>query len=131
MPAGRPTIYDPAMCETAVEYLAQGHSPTALAGRLGVARTTVYRWVEEHEEFRDAVKTGEALGAQWWEDRLKAIATGEDGNAAAAIFGLKNRARHDWRDTMRQEHTGANGGPIKSEVSASERLAEFLASRSS
>ena len=115
MPGGRPTSYDPAFCEQAVEFIGQGYSTTAFAGHIGVGRTTLYRWIEEHEEFRHAVKAGQAAGAEWWENQLRKIGKtgGETGQATAVIFALKNRAADDWRDAKAVEHTGEGGGPIQ------------------
>lgn len=112
MTAGRPTDYDPAYCEVADTFLADGYSLAALAGHIGVARSTIYKWVDEHSEFSDAVKTGQAKAALWWEKVNRNFAMTGEGNATAIVFGLKNRASDEWRDMKQTELTGANGGPI-------------------
>lgn len=106
---GRPTDYDPSIIDEVVPFMSQGYSTTALAGRLGVARQTIYNWMDEHPEFMDAVKAGQAAGAMWWEERLRATATTGEGNATSAIFGLKNRAPDDWRDRKDVDHTSSDG----------------------
>jgi hypothetical protein len=98
MPAGRPSKYDPAFVEQVVPFMSQGFSTTALAGHLGVSRQTLYNWMDQHPEFFDAIKEGSAASAVWWEECLRAAALSGQGNATAAIFGLKNRASDDWRD---------------------------------
>jgi hypothetical protein len=95
---GRPSKYDPAFCDLVVPFMEQGYSTTALAGHLGVARSTVYLWMQENPAFSDAVKEGMAASAIWWENCLRNTAMKGEGNATAAIFGLKNRASDDWRD---------------------------------
>lgn len=112
MAGGRPSTYDPAYCEEATTFLADGYSLAALAGHIGVARSTVYEWVNEHPEFSDAVKIGQAKAVLWWEDRNRALARGEDGNATAVVFGLKNRASDEWRDVKATEISGPDGGPV-------------------
>ena len=112
MQTGRPSDYDPAFCDEAVEFLAQGYSIAAFAGHIGVARSTVYKWVDTHPEFSDAVKVGQAKAVLWWEDRNRALARGEDGNATSIVFGLKNRAADEWRDVKAIEASGPDGGPI-------------------
>ncbi len=104
---GRPTDYDPAFCEQAVEFLKDGYSLAALAGELGVARSTVYLWADTHPAFSDAVKRGQAGAVLWWEkqNRNLAMGTGE-GNATSIIFGLKNRAPDEWRDKTETQHSG-------------------------
>jgi hypothetical protein len=87
----------------------QGYSVTAFAGYLGVSRSTVYLWMEEHPEFSDAIKQGMAASAIWWEDCLRNVALKGEGNATAAIFGLKNRVADDWRDKREVDNTSSDG----------------------
>lgn len=97
MKRGRPSKYKAEYCDQAIEFMADGKSVTALAGYLGVARSTVFKWAEENEQFSDALKTGQAKAALWWENLLCHVATTGEGNASAAIFGVKNRNREDWK----------------------------------
>jgi len=106
---GRPSTYDPAYCEQIIDYMSNGYSVTAFAGSIGVARSTVYKWADEHPDFSDALKSAQAKSSIWWEDCLRDIAQGKDGNATAAIFGLKNRSADEWRDKSVVEGPGANG----------------------
>lgn len=106
MTAGRPTKYDPAFCEVARTFMVDGYSVTALAGHLGVARSSLFKWAGEHEEFSDALKSGQASAALFWEKTLKQVATTGEGNASAAIFGVKNRSSEDWKDKHETEHSG-------------------------
>ena len=108
-PVGRPSKYDPKYCDIAVEFLRDGYSVTALAGKIGVARSTVFKWAEENEQFSDALKTGQALAALFWEDRLRDVAMTGEGNATAAIFGVKNRSREEWRDKHEVDHSSTDG----------------------
>jgi transposase-like protein len=113
MAAGRPSKYKPAYCKRAVDFLSQGYSVTALAGHLGVARSTVFQWAEENREFSDALKTGQAAAAEFWERALLNNAMTGEGNATSCIFGVKNRSRDEWRDKQETEISGPNGGPIE------------------
>jgi DNA-binding XRE family transcriptional regulator len=106
---GRPTKYDPAFCDMVVPFMEQGYSTTALAGHLGVSRQTVYNWMDENPQFFDAVKQGMAASAIWWENCLRDTAAKGEGNATAAIFGLKNRASEDWRDKQEVDHRSPDG----------------------
>lgn len=124
MPGGRPTSYLPEYCDTAREVLALGHSVVGLAGKIGVSKSTIYEWMDAHPEFSAAVKEGQAGASAWWEERLMKIAQGEDGNATAAIFGLKNRAADEWRDKATTVHEDPDGKAPG--VSAVETLAALL-----
>jgi len=109
MTTGRPTKYDPRYCDEVIDFLANGYSVTAFAGDIRVSRSTVYKWAEENEAFSDALKVGQAASALWWENRLRDTAEKGEGNATAAIFGLKNRAADDWRDKREVDNTSSDG----------------------
>jgi len=95
---GRPSKYDPAFCDQVVALMSEGLSLGAVAGALRVARSTIYNWADEYPEFLDTKKVGQSVAQLFWERRLIDLARGVQGNAAAVIFGLKNRAELDWRD---------------------------------
>lgn len=119
---GRPTDYDPTYCEVAQTFLADGYSLAALAGHIGVARSTVYKWVDEHPDFSDAVKAGQAKAVLWWETANRNLAMTGEGNATSIIFGLKNRAADEWRDVKATEITGKDGGAIETTMQRIERV---------
>jgi len=106
---GRPTKYDPAYCEDIIAFMSEGYSVTAFAGSILVSRATVYLWVDAHPEFMDALKTAQAASAVWWENCLRNNAQSGEGNATAAIFGLKNRVADDWRDKRDVDHSSSDG----------------------
>lgn len=109
MPAGRPTLYEDKFCDGVQCYMAQGFSLTAYAGKIGVARETIYEWARVHPEFSDAVKAAMSARVTSLEEGLldKELAGPQ---ITARIFALKNASPLDWRD--RHEHVGADGGPI-------------------
>lgn len=128
---GRPTKYKADYCEQVIDSGGKGHSITAFAGSIGVARSTVFAWAKEYPEFADAMEIAKAKATEFWEKILITIAEGGDGHATAAIFGLKNRASDDWSDRTVQEHTGKDGGPIEvsdlSTIELARRIAFILA----
>lgn len=100
MPAGRPSKYDPAMCEAVIECGRDGMTLAEMAAELGIDRATINDWRNKHPEFSRAVKTGLDLAQAWWEKQGR-VATfgGVDGfNATSYIFQMKNRFREDWAD---------------------------------
>ena len=106
---GRPTKYDPAFCDQAVTFMSEGYSTKAFAGSIGVSLSTVYNWMDENPEFLEAIKSGQAAGAVWWERTLRQVASTGDGNASAAIFGVKNRSQEEWKDKIENDHTSSDG----------------------
>lgn len=96
MAGGRPTKYDPKYCDEAIEFMAEGFSVGAFAGKIRVSRDTLYEWASKHREFSDALKIGRSAAQYEAEMAAKVIRDTGVGNAAVAIFGLKCRGSEDW-----------------------------------
>lgn len=111
MTLGRPSKYDPAFCEALIEHMNEGASIASFAAQIGVARSTINQWAEDHADFSEALKIAKAKCAAWWEARLRNIAMigGGPGSATAVIFGLKNMAAEDWREKQEVDHTSSDG----------------------
>ena len=103
---GRPSKYDKAYCDDAIAVLGQGKSILSLAAHIGVSRSTIYGWMDQYPEFLNAVKAGQAKAAAWWEQRAIDLASAGNSNATTIIFALKNRAKDEWSDTTKHEHSG-------------------------
>ena len=72
---------------------------------------------QQHPEFLQAIQEGRQLSTLWWEERALDMAQGKPGNAMIVSLGLRNRSRaaSGWHhDVQRLEHSGPDGGPIKS-----------------
>lgn len=108
---GRPSKYDAVYCDQLTEHMQGGASIASFAADIGVARSTINQWAEDHPEFSEALKIGKAKCAAWWEKRLRSIAEagGGPGAATAVIFGLKNMAADDWREKQEVEHSNPDG----------------------
>lgn len=124
MKVGRPSEYKPEYCQEVIDFMSEGYSIGAFAGHIGVARQTLYNWMDAHPEFMDAVKVAEGLSQNAWESRLIDFSKTGEGNATALIFGLKNRARHDWRDVTTREVSGVDGGAIEIKTKRPEDLTD-------
>lgn len=98
MPAGRPTDYDPAYCETVVELGKEGKSFTQIAVALDTSKASLHRWMEAHEEFRTAVTRAKECEQAWWED---AAMTGKAGDMIHPTVWAKSvaaRFRDDYTE---------------------------------
>lgn len=112
MPAGRPTRYEDQHCKGVIEAARKGFSLTAFAGEIGVARSTINKWMEQHPEFSEAVNVAKAVRALWWESQAHGAIDGSvQGRAAGTliIFGLKNVAPDDWIDAKTLDNTSSDG----------------------
>lgn len=114
MTRGRPTKYDPAMCQIVIDAGGEGMTLAEMADILGVDRDTMREWRGRHPEFSAAVKAGLDSAQAWWERKGRAATFGEiEGfNATSYIFQMKNRFREDWAD--RQLHGSDPENPMPS-----------------
>ncbi len=111
MPAGRPTKYDPSICEKVVAMGKYGASKAEMALELDIDYTTFLAWQEKHEEFSKAVKRAEQNSKGWWErlGRQATIGEVEGFNPTSFIFNMKNRFKEDWKDRHDVNHESENG----------------------
>jgi len=111
MPAGRPTKYDPSICEQVVAMGKYGASKAEMALELDIDYTTFLAWQEKHEEFSKAVKRAEQNSKGWWErlGRQATIGEVEGFNPTSFIFNMKNRFKEDWKDRHDVNHESEKG----------------------
>ena len=114
--AGRPSKYQLRFCEDVLAWGAEGWSLTEMAAEIGVSKQTLYNWQQEHPEFLDASTRARDRSQAWWERAGRLGMTADKFNAAVWAKNMNCRFPDDWRETSRQEQTGANGGPIKTEA---------------
>jgi hypothetical protein len=103
--------YDPKFCQIVYDHLKSGLSLSCVGPSLiteknpyGVARSTVYEWIEAHPEFREAVEAGQQLAQKFYEQRLTAKISGQkingvntkDIDTSCLIFALKTRFHKDY-----------------------------------
>lgn len=120
MASGRPTSYDKKYVNIAQKMCELGATDADIIEALGVARSTFYKWRNEHPEFSDALKVGKAPADERVEMSLykKAVGYTQENvkifqfqgqevvvpfteivapDTTAAIFWLKNRRPDQWR----------------------------------
>ena len=117
---GRPTLYKPELADRARELCARGATNPDLAGRFGVARSTIGQWIANHPEFAEAVQQGrdvadataveslftrvtgynhqtEKVFLYRGEPRTATYAAHVPPETRACMFWLRNRRPEDWR----------------------------------
>jgi len=112
----RPTDYRSEYCQTLIEHMAKGYSFESFAGLIKAGRSTIYLWLDEHDEFMDAKKEGLELCRLFWEgkaielieeqseyDAQTKTTTTKKLNTTLWIFNMKNRFKDEWSDTHKQE----------------------------
>jgi hypothetical protein len=105
-PVGRPTKYDPAMCDMLE---ASGHNGEGMAEAivmLGLGRANFYDYIEKYPEFANAVSEYRMRSQSWWEHqgRMATFGATPGYNATSFIFNMKNRFGEDWRDKHEVEN---------------------------
>lgn len=125
-PGGRPTHYMQEYCQAVEDFMAEGYSKLAAAGKIGVCYMTIRNWMDAYPEFFEAVKRGEAKRAVKLEFDLLEAKTGP--KVTSRIFALKNAAPDEWKDKQAHEVSGPDGGPIQTSITADDAFAR-LASR--
>lgn len=115
-PVGRPSLYDPAFCERVIELGKLGKSVEAIGSILEVGTRTIYRWVEEHEEFRHALELAKEHELRWWEEMAQGYMLehkdGEKLNSSIWSRSMAARFPKKYRESVKQEITGENGTPL-------------------
>ena len=115
-PVGRPSAYDPAYCQQAIELGKIGKSTEAIGATLGVGTSTLYRWRDEHPEFREALEIAKDMELLWWEDQAMSymVENKESDRLNATIWSRSMAARFPkkYRESTKTEITGAEGAPL-------------------
>ena len=119
-PVGRPSLYDPAYIEQVIELGKIGKSTEAIGAILGVGTKTLYNWRDEHPDFLHALELAKEFELQWWEDIAQAhmIENKESDKINASIWSRSMAARFPkkYRESVKQEITGADGTPLISGI---------------
>lgn len=105
MAGGRPSKYDPAVCEQVLAWGAEGKSKTWMAAKLGVNKDTLYEWERTHQAFSDALSRAMALSQMWWEDAGQSGLYIQGFNAGVYNKQMSNRFPDEHRETSNVNQT--------------------------
>ena len=96
---GRPTLYRPEMCDRLIEMGRQGYTVVEMAVDLEITKSSLYKYVEDHEEFSDAFTRAREMA-----ESFHAKCFRENCGLPQAIFNANGYAKFmgicfkDWRD---------------------------------
>lgn len=117
-PVGRPSAYLPEYCDKAIELGKLGKSKAQIAAAIGVSRQTMNTWAQEFPEFLDAITYAQDLAQAWWEEQGQAglwmVPEGERINHSLWAKAMSCRFPNDYRESVKQEITGADGAALLS-----------------
>lgn len=103
---GRDSKYKPEYAEQVIELGRAGKSEAQMAASLGVPRSNLRLWRENHSEFLAAFELARDLAQAWWEDQAQ---SGDaNGTIGSAIWkhSMNCRFREDYADRHAVEHSG-------------------------
>lgn len=106
MPVGRPSDYDPAYCEQVIDLGKEGKSPVQIAVALGVPRTTMLSWAEQHDEFSTALTRAKEHEQGWWENAGQTGLVTPGFNASVWSKSMQARFRDDYTERSEQTFKG-------------------------
>jgi hypothetical protein len=115
-PVGRPSKYRPEYCQRVIELGKEGYSHAELAADLEVDKASMYRWAEEHEDFRTALHAAKTFEQAWFEREARANMKNRDFNANLWYRSAASRFRDDYTERKETALTGANGGAVQIET---------------
>jgi transposase len=125
---GRPTKYDPAMCETVIELGMLGKSKMQIAAKLGISRETLYEWKKQNKDFSDSIKKSMTFSQTFWEAQgEKGLWGGKEFNATVFCFVMKNRFHEDYKDKHEVEQTSNPFRGVWEAIAANGRAQEEAA----
>lgn len=97
---GKPSQYDPKYCDQLIEFMSQGFPLNAFPGEIGVSRSTIYNWINKHDDFREAMELARAKQCrELWGQALKGLwITKEGPNLNQNLWGriMLNCFPEDW-----------------------------------
>lgn len=124
---GQPTKYRPDVHpEIVIKHGEQGHSESQMAKACGVARVTMRRWAEQHEEFRTALTRANSLAQAWWEETGQKAMHDKNFNANMYRIAVQARFKEDYTQTTKQEVTTKNADAPKDPRSVARALLTVL-----
>lgn len=114
---GRPTKYDPAICDTIIELGRQGKSRVQMVAATGIPYATFKAWEQGQPEFRAAMEEAMALAQAHWEElgemHLTEVPGGPRLNTGLWSRSMSARFPRDYSDRSKLEVTGKDGGAIE------------------
>ena len=128
------TKYFPELGKKVIKLMKAGMSINEVALELDIGKKTFQTWVKKYPEFADAVEEGKWFSEGWWAKmgRLGAIGSIK---INPKVWDVNMHNRFGWKNHRTFEHTGPNGGPIRTETNinfhnlSDDELREFINER--
>ena len=93
MPGGRPTKFEPLLCQRFLALIENGHWFRFACADVGVDKETVRRWLKRGERTGEADKDYREFRARFQEARVKALIKIDNTNTEGCGFATNNPDR--------------------------------------
>ena len=117
---GRPSKYDPAYCDQAVEFGGLGYSREMIAAEFDVSWNTLLNWMDEHPDFLEAMEKAKMLEMVYFEKTALAymIEQPQGAKLNTSLWSRSMAARFPakYRENSKVEVTGRDNKPIEVDV---------------
>ncbi len=95
-PIGRPTKYTKDVNELVLDLMDKGKSIVQVARHLNVARSTIYKWAEDNDEFSDTITRAKDYSEAYWETEFQKMMYSRDSQPQLVRLYMGNR--FGWRE---------------------------------
>jgi hypothetical protein len=107
---GRPSKYEPWMCDAVVDFGRIGMEVVEFAVKLNVATSTLYKWAQETPAFSDALARAREASEAFHAARIREQAGMPSGATnMASYLSYMGRRFKSWREKQEHEHEVGDG----------------------
>lgn len=121
----RPNKYQTEYCEKLIEHCKAGYDISSFGATIGIARSTVYKWIDKYPEFKQAHETGISHLKMIVTDTLFRFARGEMPRNASVIAAIYLAKVYGVRDDIKQDED-AETKKDKNNITVSYNLKELI-----
>jgi hypothetical protein len=74
---GQPSKYKPEYCDMLIDHMSEGYSFESFGAVIRIGKKTMYNWIKDHEEWKEAKDVAEAMALKYFETAIKASSMDE------------------------------------------------------
>ena len=95
---GRPTKYSDKVNDIVFDLMDDGLSVVQVARKLNIARSTLYKWAEENEDFSDTFTRAREASEAFWEDKFINLMQNRASDSSQSLIKLYFANRFKWSE---------------------------------
>ena len=95
---GRPTKYTKEIGALVFDLMDEGLSVVQVARKLNVARSTIYKWAEDNDDFSDTFTRAREAGEAYWEYKFLDMMQSRASDSSQSLIKLYFANRFKWSE---------------------------------